>query len=596
MKDLLFYDIEVFKYDSLVVFKNIENVIIGFYWNNRDRKTQEEPSGFEGLSDTIRDKTLVGYNNYHYDDAILSLMLNDATNLQYILKANNDRIIGGDGFAGTISPLIDSLDTMQQIDISHPSLKQIEGNMGSSIVESEIDFTVDHPLSDVERDKTLSYCSNDVGAVIPIYKLRQKDYFDVKFPLIDMLPEEQRKKAVKWNTTTIAANILTNGNAMHWWDSSYVQKCLAGIWRNVEGIPSDVWDMWDELTSSPEATMGKGRSKTLKVFGCTVVFGIGGIHGAPSKPLRTGRCKHKDVKSMYPSIICILGALGEATPIYDGIRQERISIKSTDPVRAAALKIILNSVYGNFKNSYSSLCNPLASSIVCIFGMCTLFALCRELDAAGYRIININTDGVVYEERPDLSDRDEEICRKWEEKYKGMKLDTDYFDQWIQKDVNNYIAVCGDKITVKGGDVNKYEENKYFSNNNARIIQIALVDYLVYGTPILTTIMKHIDEHLLFQYVLKAGSTFQGVCDSNGALQNKVNRVFAATENAEYTRLYKLRADGGKVNFPDVPDRMFVWNKDVNDIPNEEFRRIIDIEYYYKMTRNKLEGWPREVY
>ena len=176
-----------------------------------------------------------------------------------------------------------------------------------------------------------------------------------------------------------------------------VQKLLGKYWRNVPGIPDEVWDMWEELTASPEATMGKGKSRKIKAFGCDVVLGLGGLHGAPSKPLRVGKCRHKDVKSMYPSAICHLGALGDATPVYDQIRQERIRIKHSDPLKAAALKLILNSVYGLFKNQYSTLCNPLASSIVCIYGMISLFSLCRELDAAGYRIININTDGVVYE-------------------------------------------------------------------------------------------------------------------------------------------------------------------------------------------------------
>ena len=77
-KEQLFYDIEVFRFDSLVVCKRKDGSIAGIYWNNRDRKTQEEPSGFEGIPDLVRDRTLIGYNNYHYDDDIVSLMMNQA--------------------------------------------------------------------------------------------------------------------------------------------------------------------------------------------------------------------------------------------------------------------------------------------------------------------------------------------------------------------------------------------------------------------------------------------------------------------------------------------------------------------------------------
>jgi len=41
---------------------------------------------------------------------------------------------------------------------------------------------------------------------------------------------------------------------------------------------------------------------------------------------------------------------------------------------------------------------------------------------------------------------------------------------------------------------------------------------------------------------------------------------------------------------------MFLWNEDVNDLPNDQFRKIIDIEHYYTMVNEKLKGWPQDVY
>ena len=64
MDNLLFYDIEVTAFDSLVVFLNRNKEEVAHFWNNRDRKTTDDPSGFEDIPDLIRDKTLVGYNNY----------------------------------------------------------------------------------------------------------------------------------------------------------------------------------------------------------------------------------------------------------------------------------------------------------------------------------------------------------------------------------------------------------------------------------------------------------------------------------------------------------------------------------------------------
>lgn len=592
MEDLLFYDIEVMEYDALVVFMDINKNEVAHFWNNRDRKVQEEPSGFEGIVELINGKTLVGYNNYSYDDNILTLMMNQSTSLVEILKANNDRIVRGEGFSGKKSPLIRSIDTMQQIDVSHPSLKQIEGNMGMSIVESSVDFNIGRPLTDAERDEMLYYCRHDVMATVDVYKLRQKSYFEVKDGLVAMLPEDDREKAMRWNTTTLSANILLSGNELEAWASHKVPEEYV---RNVSGIPTEVWDMWKECTASDEAVMGKGKSKTIKRYGCNFVFGMGGLHGAPAKPLRRDRVKHKDVSSMYPSAIVRLNALGDSTELYDSMRKERISIKHSDPVKAAALKLILNSVYGNFKNKYSPLNNPMASATVCIYGQIALFSLCRDLYNAGYEIINANTDGVVYTDNPSLGDRDEEIQEKWEKEFKGFKLETDYYDKWIQKDVNNYIAVEEDgSITVKGGDVNKYKSDKFFSNNSLRIIQIAMVEKLVNGTDPMQTFMKHLDKPVLWQIILKAGRTYKGVQNSAGEWQNKVNRVFAAAEGVPYTKLYKIRQDDGQVNFPDVPERMFLWNDDVNELKN--FKDIIDMNYYYHLVNEKLKGWPANVY
>lgn len=591
MKELLFYDIEITAFDALVVFMNINKEEVAHFWNNRDRQYTEDPSGFEGIADLITGKILVGYNNYFYDDNMLSLMMGSATSMPDILKANNDRLIRGEGFSGHKSSLIESLDTMQQIDVSHPSLKQIEGNMGISIIETSVDFNIGRPLTDAERDEMLFYCRHDVAATVDIYKLRKKSYFEVKDGLCRMLPKDTPKDAYRWNTTTLAANILLEGKSLTPWLKHGVPE---KYWRNVQGIPSEVWDMWEDCTTE-EGVTGKGKSKTIKAHGCKYVFGLGGLHGAPAKPIRCGNVKHKDVASMYPSSVVALNVLGEATDIYDGMRKERIGIKRTDPVKAGALKLILNSVYGNLKNKYSALYNPMASASVCIYGQIALFSLCRELDKAGYKIINANTDGVVYIDDPRRQGMDEVIQSWWEDEFQGFKLETDYYTKWIQKDVNNYIAVGEDgSITVKGGEVNKYQTNKFFSNNSTRIVQIAMVEKLINGTDPFDTFAAHMDDPMLWQFILKAGSTFKGVQNSAGEWQNKVNRVFAAADGVPYTKLYKIRQDDAQVNFPDVPERMYLWNDDVKNI--EDFRSIVDQGYYYQLVSDKLKGWPADVY
>lgn len=596
-EDLLFYDIETFAFDSLVVFKDINNNLVAHFWSNPERGLAEyenrqgvsdiRPTGFEAVPELIRDKVLVGYNNYGYDDYMLTTMMNEASNLPSFIKRQNDRIISGKGATLKKSPLIRSLDCMQQIDVSHPSLKQIEGNMGRSILESSVPFDIQRPLTDAEKEEVLKYCCYDVQTTIEVFKLREYSYFDTKESLLGMIPEEKRESASRWNTTTLSTTILVGSKGPAIWTSHHVP---AKYWRNVAGIPDSVWNMWGELTASPEAVTGKGRSVKVSMYDCVFVFALGGLHGAPAKPLRTSNVKLADVSSMYPSLIKMLNGLGPSTELYDSIRQERLAIKHTDPVRAGALKLVLNSVYGLLKSPYSTIFNPMASATICIYGQIALFWLCRELHKAGYKIINANTDGVAFIDDPALHDAYKDICKEWEWEFLGMVLEIDEFDDWIQKDVNNYIALHDGKIKTKGGEVNKYHTDKFFSNNNIRIVQMAMVEYLAHGTPIDRTLGKHLDNPMLWQYVLKAGSTFQGVQDATGEWQNKVNRIFAAREGYPgTTKLYKIRQDGGQVNFPDVPERMYVWNGDVEDIP--DFAEMIDLGHYYDLVQKKLRGW-----
>lgn len=575
--ELLFYDVESFKYDALVVFKDINNNLVAEHWIDESAVSRK-------ISEVIKDRILVGYNNYSYDDVILGYMTNEQLCNPELIKTANDAIITGK--KNTRGPIKHStLDTFQQISLNHPSLKMIEGNMGKSIIESEIPFDLPRKLTPEERKIVEAYCEYDVESTIAVYKLREKSYFEPKAQLVKMMGDGD---VCKYNTTTMIAQILSSDKLKKWSEKDIPEEFWDWWFRAY--VPEDVIHMWDEMLQSETSVTGKGKNKTIKAYGCKFVFGMGGLHGAPEKPGRFHNVKLADVGSMYPSIIVKLGALGEATEKYDGIRKERLKIKHTDKVRANALKLILNSTYGLFKNQYSNLYNPYASAVVCMYGQMVLFRLCGMLYEAGYHLINVNTDGVAFE---DTGDGYEDICRRWEQEVNGLSLDVDEFDLWIQKDVNNYVAKTGDHIKVKGAEVNKYDQDLLFGNNNARITHIALVEKLVNGTMTAKTVNDHLDRPDLYHYILRAGGTFLGTCDRSGQLlPQKVNRVFATTEDTEgATKLYKLRTDGGKVMYADAPENMYLYNGDLSEL--KDFADIVDTQHYIDIVEKRLEGWPK---
>lgn len=549
--DLLFYDIEVFSHNAFVVFKSIDKKLKRVFHNN-----------FVGLSDFIKGKTLVGYNNYNYDDKILTYMLDLKTVHQ--IKTLNDQIINNENVRFVGKPKFNSFDCYQQIDVSRPSLKKVEGNMGRMILESSVPFTIDRPLTPEEYDDVLHYCIYDVDTTIDVFKKRLKSYFKPKLSLVEML---KREDAIKWNTTTISANLLLQ-KPLPKWSNIRVPEWM------LELVPPEVKELWLEKE--------KG-SVTIQDFGNEIQFGFGGLHGAHTSIKKVKNVKLLDVTSMYPSIIILLKALGEnATKQYKEILDKRIAVKHSDKILSDALKLILNSVYGNLNNKYSLLFNPKSALSVCVYGQIALFELCKRISRF-CTILNINTDGVAF-----IPNDDQYIqaYKQWEEEF-DLQLEEKDFDLFHQKDVNNYIAVKDGNLICKGADVNRYEEDALFKNNNARILDIALVDHLVHGKDIYQSLLDHLDQPHLYQYILKAGSTYKGTFDKDGNQYNKVNRVFATKKDGFC--LYKRRHDDGLVRFADAPLNMYLWNNDCSDLA--DFEKIVDLNHYYQLIIKRLERW-----
>ena len=139
------YDFEVFKYDWLVVLKELEKepvVIVN------------DPEALRKFYEENKTNLFVGYNNKYYDDHILKGILSGLDP-----KLINDWIIvdrkSGWIFPGMKRYYIASMDLMQ--DVLALSLKEAEGNMGMSIEESSVDFNIDRKLTDDELNYIIKY-------------------------------------------------------------------------------------------------------------------------------------------------------------------------------------------------------------------------------------------------------------------------------------------------------------------------------------------------------------------------------------------------------------------------------------------------------
>lgn len=586
-KDYLVYDVEVFAKNSMAVFKDLEGKTVKVFSSSLDGLGEYideaivDTHGYKNLEDFIKDKVLIGYNNYHYDDYILyAMVLVGRGQFEHdVIKAWNDSIIGKGSLVNMRKIDNRTIDCFQQVDISKPSLKKIEGNMGKSIIESSVDFRLKRELTPKENLETLKYCEYDVLNTLEVYKMRH-EYFDSKKSVVDMLDDEDlREKAMTWNTTSIVGQLLKPKYRLR--QGMHVDE------KYLSYVDSEVLDMWQELSMAYGDFNFKKKKVVREEFGNVIEFGWGGLHGAPKGFVKAQDIKLMDVNSMYPSILINLDGLQDKTQEYKRILDYRLKLKAEGKKKEQApYKLCLNSVYGLLNNQYSQLNNPYLAYSICINGQIAVYELAKRLAHVGARVLNINTDGVAYTID---NDYDLRIKEDWEKEF-NLTLGVDKFKTWIQKDVNNYIAVTDTgKIKVKGGDVNKYDENKYFANNDIRITHIALVDKLVYGKSVAETIVENLDKPLLYQYILQAGSTYKGVVMSDNPdklLNTKINRVFACKDGIE---ILKKRQDDGLVKFADAPSQMYLYNGDLSEF--KDFKRIVDKQWYVNLVNKNLKRW-----
>src|SRR6056300_1387433 len=153
-----YYDIECRTHDFLIVFK-IDGEFINIHnWKVVDNQMNLiDENGFDKMVDIIHNYTLIGYNNHHYDDKMITkayqsslLMSND------LLKAYSDAIIVHRQHWHTDWEII-SLDSMKYIPTDNESgkskskvmvgLKEIQSKLGENIHEAGTPFDYPHPMS-----------------------------------------------------------------------------------------------------------------------------------------------------------------------------------------------------------------------------------------------------------------------------------------------------------------------------------------------------------------------------------------------------------------------------------------------------------------
>ncbi len=580
------YDTETFAHDFIVVFKDKSSGEYAVFHNDNI-----------GVKNFISDNAIYcGFNSKNYDQYIIKAICAGYSPEE--VKQVNDWIIGGG--QGWECPLLQGVfSRFNNVDIMDDvqrglSLKAIEGHLGMSIEETEVDFNLDRPLTQEELSLTIKYCKHDVDATEKLCEIR-KDYLRTKLNLGIRANIDQVKALSSTNAKLTA--MMLGATRQEWNDGrDYVYPPNLDL----SVIPKEILDFFDTIhdMSIPDNDLFK-TSLNINMGGMPCKYAWGGVHGSLTcyheESTKDRVIQNRDVSSLYPSLIEGYNYLSRNVPdpqLFYDIRKDRIRAKHEgDKQTATDLKLPLNTVSGAQENKYNDLYDPLPTRSLRISGQLFLTMLTMQLLNAckTIKLLNLNTDGLMYSiDRNELHIVDE-VASAWE-KQTGFELETDDISKVWLKDVNNLLFIdTKGKVKTVGGYLNYGISVKgaWAINNNATIVKKALIEYFVKGTPPEETI-NGCEDIFSFQLIAKAGSKYKEayhLVDGKQESVQKVNRVYATTDE-RYGKLFKVKAENDSTaKIESLPEHCIIDNDSKLTIES------VDKSWYIELAKKRINDF-----
>lgn len=555
-----FYDFEVFTKDWLVVIINpidkTETVIVN------DKQKLEEY--FNAHNKNI----WIGYNNRRYDQFILKAILLDMDP-----KDVSDWIIVKDNPGWQYSTLFNQIkminfDTMLRMDTG---LKTLEAFMGNNIKETSVPFDIDRKLTPEEIAETVKYCRHDVEQTIEVF-LTRKAEFDAAMGLVKIfnLPLEYMGKTGAQRVAKILGGRgLTFDDEF---DFPIVDTLRLSKYRACR-----------DWYRHPVNHDYKKKQEVL-IAGVKHTLAWGGLHGAIPKYYGEGIYLMADVTAYYPSLQLRykFGYRNMANPEnFEKIHNENLRYKAIgDKVARLPYKIADNAISGQLKDKFSPLYDPRENNAITVNGQLLLVDLIEKLEPY-CQLIQSNTDGILLKLHS-IADYEklDDLVWEWEQRT-GMRMEFEIFYKVFQKDVNNYLIVGPKgKIKTKGA----YTKDLSRVDYDLPIINKALVEYMVHGTPVEKTI-GDCEELIMFQKVVKLSGKYWAVWHNYNFTFEKCYRVFASKSKND-TYIGKCKKKGATIEkFANTPDQCFIENGEVN---GQKVPAKLDRQWYVNLAKERL--------
>lgn len=497
-----------------------------------------------------------GYNNLHYDNAIINYII-DCYN---IMKYKGYRDICRSVF--NLSKVIttsseddnsawrkwkymicfDSFDilTMLYSNKLRVGLKEIQVTMQyKNVQEFVADWQADLPENQI--DSMIDYNINDVNSTEELLNRCKKD-IDLRIAIED----EYGVRVLSKDGVNIGMKILTQKylekTGQTWWDIKDLRSPMSVIPLNSVILPFIKYDspiltrVLNDMKSQIVSPGRKGYENKFVFEGLQYSVGVGGIHSVNKPeiiiPKEDEMLIDIDVASLYPSMLIEyefypkhLGP--EFLEVYKQIKDERIEAKHNgNKVKNETLKLALNGLSGNLQNEHNFCYSPFAIMQIRINGQLLLLMLAEKLTQLGCRIVQANTDGLFVLLKKDVYSKVNNVCREWEQLTR-LTLEEERFKAMYQYAINDYFAITeDDKVKEKGMFITTVKLGKGLT---PKIIPKAVINFFKNGVPVEETIKGCQD---IRDFLMSEKTGKQWHVEYNNKEQQRTNRFYASTNGA----------------------------------------------------------------
>lgn len=618
-RNIWVYDIEQFKNFHCSTWFNIDTqaikvFIISIFQNDYQEYRDFCYSGIKGI----------GFNNLSYDYPMLDFLFTIVGNsplgkINEHLYLESQRLINSETpkFNRIKNPIFDQIDVFT---ISHFDNRGRSCSLKALEIVMELDNVEDMPyhytaeITELEQqEKILAYNYNDVYAtyqyftkIIPKIRLRQQTKFDTNLDCINWSDSKLGEQLFVYHyckeTGENPYNInqlRTKRDYVDLKDIIYPIKFetvgLQELYNSLKTVR--IWN--DEKSDIEEKLEYKVKIKDLELD-----IKKGGLHGSLKgifKKSKTHSIWDIDVSSLYASLYTFLKAVPEhlIESIFLDItlgfikwrKQNKALVKSDKNAKFVSdtYKLILNTLYGKFKDKYSPLYDILCTFKTTINGQLFLLKLLELISKIeDCQIIQANTDGITIYINNNEVDNFRNLYKSWEQEF-SMELEEVEYQSMYIRDVNNYFCqTIEGKMKYKGAYVPDFKSDStpdpYYKDYSNQISVLACIDYFINNSDPLTYIKDCQD---IRRFSLKErcnrGDTF--ILNSfNGTDIDKtdVGRTVRFYVAKSFKRLVKKYGKGT------VSQIVKGYNIEIiNRLPSE-FPNDIDYSYYLEEARKLI--------